>query len=513
MEDSPSFSLGLTQLDTNAVVGFLPEVFNYEEPNFVENISKFRNDPNKMKEIRKTVAKKSKKTVEKSSRLSKKDDFRRPRLPKYDSRADVICNSPNFQLAGGWKVKYEKFMAGMFSKLVYNNIRPTDEEVQSLDLQMIEGFQLKEVESGFPPEIIADYFDKRPVVDVQSQVDLDIQGFEEFSMVLPIEILKKAGLITDASTSHPTKKRKIVRFDSTTVEEKDVEGCSEDNATAILDALVESVVNHNFDNTNVGTSTTVHVHNDHMDDEGVSADFRPATLECLVSAVENQKPDNDNVDYSNTLPESAQVELDAILKVIAAPVDDVPIEVVPLAESIVNQHDISDSQLPLDFTDVVVAAHQAAKTPTKIVKRIRTRSKVFKSPYTTEYASGSKAIEDQIEEQKQQFAFDGFLISDTMSSSVIEEFKQWVEEGLLKFHAKKDCGVFVAGYKEYLSEEMNVPSDGFEAEYHRMCYATLLRKYGIQKVKKGYISENDDPPRSKSRIIQISNDNAIVCIE
>ncbi|KAM3285007.1 hypothetical protein P3S67_023806 [Capsicum chacoense] len=77
----------------------------------------------------------------------------------------------------------------------------------------------------------------------------------------------------------------------------------------------------------------------------------------------------------------------------------------------------------------------------------------------------------------------------------------------------KDCGVFVAGYAEYLSEEMNVSSDGFEAEYHRIRYATLLRKYGIQKAKKGYVSENDDPPRSKSRIIQIPDDKAIVCIE
>ncbi|PHU26279.1 hypothetical protein BC332_04611 [Capsicum chinense] len=466
MEDSPSFNLGLTQLDTNAVVGFISRVFDYEKPNFVENISKFRNDPNKMKEIRKAAAEKSKKTIEKSSRLSKKDDSGRPRLPKV---VEI-------------KVKYEKFMAGMFSKLVYNNIRPTDEEVQSLDLQMIEGFQLKEAES-----------------------------FEEFSTVPPTEILKKAGLITDASTSHPTKKRKTVCFDSTTAEEKvcqktptfvstrtvptqkiissgsehvhaekttpsssfksvcqdnsdekwddiklflqsyDVEGCSEDNATAILDALVESVLNHNSDNTNVETSITVHVYNDHMDVEGVSADFGPATLECLVAAIENQKPNNDNVGTSNM-------------------------------------------QLPLDFSDAVVTAYQAAKIPSKIVKRIRTRSKVFKSPYTTKYASGSKAIGDQIEKQKQQFTFDGFLISDTMSSSIIEEFKQWVEEGLLKFHAKKDCGVFVAGYAEYLSEEMNVPSDDFEAEYHRMRYATLLRKYDIQKAKKGYVSENDDPP-------------------
>ncbi|PHU14826.1 hypothetical protein BC332_16031 [Capsicum chinense] len=511
----------------------------------------------------------------------------------------------------------------------------------------------------------------------------------------------------------------------------DVERCSEDNATASLDALVESVVNHNSDNTNVGTSTTVHVHNDHMDVEGVSVDIGPATLECLVAAVENQKPDNDNVgtsnmqvDYSSTLSESAQVKLDVILKVIAASVDDVPIEVVPPAGPVVNQHI-------------------------------------------------SNTIEDQIEEQKQQFAFDGFLISDTMPSSVIEEFKQWVEEGLLKFHAKKkydddhykakssslgvheidfvvahsrtknwfylmsqkntcwnaekgtklriadfvhgtdenpieqnvadfivqqaslhpgkvivvalgplttialnyidktysryyeddtdtvlttqqvyaesvrvalieeaithiikgycmpyglpwhqvdevyvpincnenfhwvlavivlkdrrirvydslsrrrntksiteiqklakmlptylsdnkfydetsrtnwpnletyrdkitqttqilnehpfdveyvqhimqqechsvDCGVFVVGYAKYLSEEINVPSDGFEAEYHRIRYATLLQKYGIQKAKKGYVSENDDPPSPKSRIIQISDDNAIICIE
>ncbi|PHT45374.1 hypothetical protein CQW23_14532 [Capsicum baccatum] len=558
MEDSSSFSLGLTQLDTNSVVEFVPRVFDYEEPNFVENRSKFRNDLNKMKEVRKVAAEKSKKAVEKSSRLSKTDDFGRPRLLK-------------------------------------------------------------------------------------SQVNLDIQGFEEFSTVPPTEILKKAGLITDAATSHLTKKRKIVCFDSTTVEEQvcqktpsfistrnvptqktassgsehvyaekrtsssslklvcqdnsdekwdaiklflqsyvssfisnsqlssafdmlDVEGFSEDNATASLDALVEFMVNHNFDNTNVETSTTVHVHNDHM------------------------------VDYSSTFSESAQVELDTILKVIAAPVDYVPIEVVPPTGPVVNQYDISDSQLPLDFPDDIVAAHQAVKIPAKVSKRIRTRSKVFKSPYTSEYASGSKAIEDQIEEQKQQFAFDDFLISNTMPSYVIEEFKQWVGEGLLKFHAKKrirvydllskrrntksiteiqklakmlptylsdnkfydeisrtnwpnleiyrdkitqttqilnehsfdveyvqhimqqecdnvNCGVFVVGYAEYLSEEMNVPSDGFEEEYHRMCYATLLRKYGIQKAKKGYVNENDDPPKPKSRIIQISDDNAIVYIE
>ncbi|KAF3638007.1 hypothetical protein FXO38_23464 [Capsicum annuum] len=582
MEDSPSFSLGLTQLDTNPVVEFVPGVFDYEEPNFVENRSKFRNDPNKMKDIRKAATEKSKKEGEKSSRLSKKDDSGRPRLPKV---VEI-------------KVKYEKFMVGL-------------DRVHAK----------KTTPSSSLKSVCQDNFDEK-----WDDIKLFLQSY-------------------------------------------DVKGCSEDNATASLDAFVEFVVNQNSNNTNVGTSTAVHVHNDHMDVEGVSANIGPATLECLVAVVENQKLENDNVGTSNM-------------------------------------------QLPLEFPDVVVAAHQAAKTPAKVTKRIRTRSKVFKSPYTTEYASSSKAIEDQIEEQKQQFAFDGFLISDTMPSSVIEEFKQWVEEGLLKFHVKKKydddhykvkssllgfheidfvvshawiknwfylmsqkntcsndehidvifyhlrkksklksdqdyrftitnyffknyidkaysrcyeddtdtvlttqqdyvesarvalieeaityiikgycmssslpwhqvdkvyvpincnrnfhwvlavialkdrhihwpnletyrdkitqttqilnehlfdveyvqhsmqqecdsvgCGVFVAGYAEYLSEEINVPSDDFEAEYHRMCYATLLQKYGIQKAKKGYVSENDDPPRPKSRIIQIPDDNAIVCIE
>ncbi|XP_016576850.2 uncharacterized protein LOC107874602 [Capsicum annuum] len=86
---------------------------------------------------------------------------------------NVIPRIFNWQVVG-IKVKYKKFMAGMFNKFVYNNIRPTDEKVQSLDLQMIEGFQLKEVESKFPPEIAAYCSDKRPAVDVQSQMDLDI---------------------------------------------------------------------------------------------------------------------------------------------------------------------------------------------------------------------------------------------------------------------------------------------------------------------------------------------------
>ncbi|PHU30019.1 hypothetical protein BC332_02112 [Capsicum chinense] len=57
-----------------------------------------------------------------------------------------------------------------------------------------------------------------------------------------------------------------------------------------------------------------------------------------------------------------------------------------------------------------------------------------------------------------------------------------------------DCGVFVARYVEYISEGMSIPIVGFEAAYHCMRYASLLKTYGIRKAKKDYVSENEDPP-------------------
>ncbi|KAM3263278.1 hypothetical protein P3L10_000272 [Capsicum annuum] len=381
-------------LDTNSVVGFVPRVFDYEEPNFVENRSKFRNDPNKMKEIRKAAAEKSKKAVGKSSRLSKKDDSGHPRLPKgmkyrirkvpvHSLHFDSYCNRKfgeeiknylgeevieqdnpdeihvymqeitlkftiieyaiisDLKYSGNIEehlfsvtsksalmMKYfsgskgsvkrslfiERFKMGNFENnsdvlnmsiiyfihtFLYSQV--CDSTISKSNFVMVENGSYEqfpwekssfeklialwrhdffvaqqlysmggmphvlnvwmyeccsEVDSTiakrvgnvipqifnwqvvgikvryekfmvgmfgkneFLSEIAVDCSDKRPAIDVQSQVDLDIQGFEEFSTVLPIEILKKTGLITDASTSHLTKKRKTVCFDSTIAEEQ-----------------------------------------------------------------------------------------------------------------------------------------------------------------------------------------------------------------------------------------------------------------------------------------------------
>ncbi|KAM3321702.1 hypothetical protein P3S67_002853 [Capsicum chacoense] len=323
-------------LDTNSIVGFVPGVFDYKEPNFVENRSKFRNETNKMKEIRKAAAEKSKKAVGKSSRLSKKDDFGRPRLPKgmkyrirkvpvHSLHFDSYCNRKfeeeiknylgeevvnlettlkftiiEYAIISGLKcsenieehlfsvtsksalmMKYfsgskssvkrslfiERFKLGKFENnsdvlnmsiiyfihtFLYSQVR--DSTISKSNFVMVEngsyeqfswekssfeklialwrqdfllhkklysmgemphvlnvwmyeccsevvGIKVKYEKfmvgmfskNEFLSEIAADCFDKRPAIDVQSQVDLDIQVFEEFSMVIPIEILKKAG--------------------------------------------------------------------------------------------------------------------------------------------------------------------------------------------------------------------------------------------------------------------------------------------------------------------------------
>ncbi|KAF3613639.1 hypothetical protein FXO38_36129 [Capsicum annuum] len=54
--------------------------------------------------------------------------------------------------------------------------------------------------------------------------------------------------------------------------------------------------------------------------------------------------------------------------------------------------------------------------------------------------------------------------------------------------------VFIAGYVEYLSEGIEVPSYDFDAESHRMRFLN----YDLRKAQNHYASDNDDSPKSRS---------------
>ncbi|KAH0638726.1 hypothetical protein KY285_035312 [Solanum tuberosum] len=64
-----------------------------------------------------------------------------------------------------------------------------------------------------------------------------------------------------------------------------------------------------------------------------------------------------------------------------------------------------------------------------------------------------------------------------------------------------DYGLYVAAFAEFLSDQLVIPPDinGHLANYLRNRYATLLWRYGSDKFKGGYISENDNPPKPKGQ--------------
>ncbi|KAH0686233.1 hypothetical protein KY285_016789 [Solanum tuberosum] len=69
--------------------------------------------------------------------------------------------------------------------------------------------------------------------------------------------------------------------------------------------------------------------------------------------------------------------------------------------------------------------------------------------------------------------------------------------------------MFVAAFAEFLNDEINMSYDSFRSDYHRKKYATLIWKYGLDKANDGYVSDNDDPPRLKSVLNPVAENELV----
>ncbi|KAF3631979.1 hypothetical protein FXO38_26361 [Capsicum annuum] len=76
-----------------------------------------------------------------------------------------------------------------------------------------------------------------------------------------------------------------------------------------------------------------------------------------------------------------------------------------------------------------------------------------------------------------------------------------------------DCGVIVVAYAEIWSERQQVYSCEFVASSQRARYASLLWHYGVTKTKEGYTSDNGDLPRPRNTFLQSPDERAIVTLE
>ncbi|PHU17672.1 hypothetical protein BC332_13367 [Capsicum chinense] len=113
-------------------------------------------------------------------------------------------------------------------------------------------------------------------------------------------------------------------------------------------------------------------------------------------------------------------------------------------------------------------------------------------------------VEHVSSEERKNYPFEGFNISDEAPKKLIQlinDYSEWIVDGLLKHHADRDYGLFVVAYAEYLSDELQVLNDGLDARLHRKRYADLLWKYREAKVQKLYTREIKDPRRSKPNFV------------
>ncbi|KAG5615592.1 hypothetical protein H5410_015416 [Solanum commersonii] len=77
----------------------------------------------------------------------------------------------------------------------------------------------------------------------------------------------------------------------------------------------------------------------------------------------------------------------------------------------------------------------------------------------------------------------------------------------------RDCGLFVATYAEFLSDGLQVPSDRISSKTLRMRYASLLWNYGILKAQSGYVSNNEDPQRTRPKKAKIDENVVVTTID
>ncbi|PHT42868.1 hypothetical protein CQW23_16893 [Capsicum baccatum] len=75
-----------------------------------------------------------------------------------------------------------------------------------------------------------------------------------------------------------------------------------------------------------------------------------------------------------------------------------------------------------------------------------------------------------------------------------------------------DCGLFVAAYAEFLSDQHQIPSSEFDSKKQGTRYTSLLWDYGVNKACTGYVSDNQDPSKPKRTFIR-SEDTEMIDVE
>ncbi|PHT35992.1 Type I inositol 1,4,5-trisphosphate 5-phosphatase 2 [Capsicum baccatum] len=171
--------------------------------------------------------------------------------------------------------------------------------------------------------------------------------------------------------------------------------------------------------------------------------------------------------------------------------------------------------MPLSFSCTDVQYARATKEQHEL-KKVDVTATAEEHNMTVDNPSTASKDEEKVEPvslgERKNYPFEGFNISDEALkklTQLINDYSEWIADGLLKHHAGRDCGPFVAAYNEYLSDRLQVPNDGLDAGLLHKRYTSLLWKYREMKAQNPYATDVKDPRRPKPNSIALDEEQLV----
>ncbi|PHT99354.1 hypothetical protein BC332_31697 [Capsicum chinense] len=400
---------------------------------------------------------------------------------RIDNRIPRICN----WFVVGTKPKFEKFMNGMFSKKKTDTERResvTDQE-KIKDQPSVE--EVNESPSGISNTItepineeapyepsLMDFGEWTPPVKRNPPIfESGCKSTQKINMsggTYPEQVLMKVDMNAIESL---VKKYVVIEIDSSNKDVEKNETHGDDLGTpkehpkdvpekcnTICGAFTERKLpdlilptNNIEDRNELQVSCTVissEVFQEFIDNNivGMSTpiDAMPINSNNLLQKVNLPDPSlrMGNVEVSNELREStndsstdaSQESIDNIIAGTSTPF--VAMKMKSVSPTAINDNEcqIHDTQFQSILPEAKMGKQHAIKT---CAPRIRKRTTIFRSPFTTEFGLICKGKESTIIDFPRKHPFDSYLISHDMPTRLIEEYCDWIAEGLLKFHEKK----------------------------------------------------------------------------
>ncbi|KAF3656456.1 hypothetical protein FXO38_14144 [Capsicum annuum] len=167
----------------------------------------------------------------------------------------------------------------------------------------------------------------------------------------------------------------------------------------------------------------------------ICGDFTERKLPDLILPTNNVEDRNELQESTNdSSTDASQESIDNIIAGISTPFVVMKMKSVSPTEINDNECQIHDTQFQSILPEAKMGKQHAIKT---CAPRNRKRTIIFSSPFTTKFGLICKGKESTTIEFPRKHLFDGYLISHDMPTGLIEEYCDWIVEGLLKFLEKK----------------------------------------------------------------------------